>query len=95
MSTRPGNPPPMREPLDIAPAPSHKANMSSPAPLAPAPLAPERAKQLAAEFGLKPDEFERVLAILGRQPSMTELGIFSVMWSEHCSYKSRDRKSVV
>ena len=88
MSTRPGNPPPMREPLDIAPAPSHKANMSSPAPLAPAQLEADRAKQLAAEFGLKPDEFERVLAILGRQPSMTELGIFSVMWSEHCSYKS-------
>ncbi|HWX48567.1 MAG TPA: phosphoribosylformylglycinamidine synthase subunit PurL [Roseomonas sp.] len=62
--------------------------MSAPARLAPAPLAPERAAQLAAEFGLKPDEFERVLAILGRQPSLTELGIFSVMWSEHCSYKS-------
>ena len=47
-----------------------------------------RAAQLASEFGLKPDEFERVLAILGRDPSLTELGIFSVMWSEHCSYKS-------
>jgi len=55
---------------------------------APAPLAPERAAQLSAEFGLKPDEYERVLAILGRVPSLTELGIFSVMWSEHCSYKS-------
>ncbi|MDJ0391123.1 phosphoribosylformylglycinamidine synthase subunit PurL [Roseomonas sp. E05] len=62
--------------------------MSAPARLAPTPLAPERAAQLAAEFGLKPDEFERVLAILGREPSLTELGIFSVMWSEHCSYKS-------
>jgi phosphoribosylformylglycinamidine synthase len=51
-------------------------------------LAPERARQLAAEFGLKPDEYERALAILGREPSLTELGIFSVMWSEHCSYKS-------
>ncbi|EHM02910.1 phosphoribosylformylglycinamidine synthase II [Acetobacteraceae bacterium AT-5844] len=51
-------------------------------------LAPDRAKQLAAEFGLKPDEYERALAILGRTPSLTELGIFSVMWSEHCSYKS-------
>jgi phosphoribosylformylglycinamidine synthase len=48
----------------------------------------ERAAQLAAEFGLRPDEFDRVLAILGREPSLTELGIFSVMWSEHCSYKS-------
>ncbi|MBY0336095.1 MAG: phosphoribosylformylglycinamidine synthase subunit PurL [Acetobacteraceae bacterium] len=52
------------------------------------PLAPERAAQLAAEFGLKPDEYQRALAILGRGPTLTELGIFSVMWSEHCSYKS-------
>ena len=51
-------------------------------------LPADRAAQLAAEFGLKPDEYARVLAILGRSPSMTELGIFSVMWSEHCSYKS-------
>jgi phosphoribosylformylglycinamidine synthase len=52
------------------------------------PLAPERARQLAAEFGLKPDEYARALAILGRDPTLAELGIFSVMWSEHCSYKS-------
>jgi len=51
-------------------------------------LAADRARQLAAEFGLKPDEYDRVLAILGRVPALTELGIFSVMWSEHCSYKS-------
>ncbi|MFC0409703.1 phosphoribosylformylglycinamidine synthase subunit PurL [Roseomonas elaeocarpi] len=51
-------------------------------------LPAERATQLSAEFGLKPEEHERVLAILGRQPSLCELGIFSVMWSEHCSYKS-------
>jgi len=55
---------------------------------APTPLDPARAKQLSAEFGLKADEYDRVLAILGRTPSLTELGIFSVMWSEHCSYKS-------
>jgi phosphoribosylformylglycinamidine synthase subunit PurL len=54
----------------------------------PTQLAADRACQLAAEFGLKPDEYDRVLAILGRVPSLTELGIFSVMWSEHCSYKS-------
>ena len=54
----------------------------------PTPLDPARAKQLSAEFGLKGDEYDRVLAILGRTPSLTELGIFSVMWSEHCSYKS-------
>jgi phosphoribosylformylglycinamidine synthase len=51
-------------------------------------LPAERAAQLAAEFGLKQDEYARVLSILGRSPSLTELGIFSVMWSEHCSYKS-------
>jgi len=55
---------------------------------APALLPPDRARQLAAEYGLKPDEYDRVLAILGRDPSACELGIFSVMWSEHCSYKS-------
>lgn len=55
---------------------------------APTPLDPARAAQLAAEFGLKPDEYDRALSILGRTPSLTELGVFSVMWSEHCSYKS-------
>ena len=43
---------------------------------------------LAREFGLSAEEYARVLAIMGRTPSITELGIFSVMWSEHCSYKS-------
>ena len=43
---------------------------------------------LAKQFGLSSDEYGRVLAIMGRIPSLTELGIFSVMWSEHCSYKS-------
>jgi phosphoribosylformylglycinamidine synthase len=42
----------------------------------------------AADFGLKPDEWQRILTSLGRTPNLTELGIFSVMWSEHCSYKS-------
>ncbi|MBV8092835.1 MAG: phosphoribosylformylglycinamidine synthase subunit PurL [Acetobacteraceae bacterium] len=45
-------------------------------------------QNLAREFGLSADEYARVLAIMGRTPSLTELGIFSVMWSEHCSYKS-------
>jgi phosphoribosylformylglycinamidine synthase len=44
--------------------------------------------EVAAEHGLAPEEFARVEQILGRDPSITELGIFSVMWSEHCSYKS-------
>jgi phosphoribosylformylglycinamidine synthase II len=44
--------------------------------------------QIAAEHGLSPDEYARTQKILGRAPNLTELGIFSVMWSEHCSYKS-------
>jgi phosphoribosylformylglycinamidine synthase subunit PurL len=44
--------------------------------------------QLAAEHGLTPEEYARTQKILGRDPNFTELGIFSVMWSEHCSYKS-------
>ena len=44
--------------------------------------------EIVAEHGLKPDEYERILEILGRAPNLVELGIFSVMWSEHCSYKS-------
>ncbi|HEV3220095.1 MAG TPA: phosphoribosylformylglycinamidine synthase subunit PurL [Candidatus Acidoferrales bacterium] len=44
--------------------------------------------EIAAEHGLSPEEYARVLKILGREPNITELGIFSVMWSEHCSYKS-------
>jgi phosphoribosylformylglycinamidine synthase subunit PurL len=44
--------------------------------------------ELVAEHGLKPDEYERILKLIGRAPSFTELGIFSAMWNEHCSYKS-------
>ncbi len=47
--------------------------------------------QTAAEFGLKPDEYELILQRLGREPNLVELGVFSVMWSEHCSYKSSRR----
>src|SRR5881628_2278576 len=41
-----------------------------------------------AKHGITPDEYERIKSILGREPNFTELGIFSVMWSEHCSYKN-------
>ena len=44
--------------------------------------------ELVAEHGLKPDEYERILKLIGREPTLTELGIFSAMWNEHCSYKS-------
>jgi phosphoribosylformylglycinamidine synthase len=48
------------------------------------PITPE----LVAQHGLKPDEYERIVKLIGRVPSFTELGIFSAMWNEHCSYKS-------
>ena len=60
------------------------AALSDAAPVKGITVTPE----LVAEHGLKADEYERLLEIMGRAPSLTELGIFSVMWSEHCSYKS-------
>ncbi len=44
--------------------------------------------ELIAKHGLTPEEYERIKTILGREPNFTELGVFSVMWSEHCSYKN-------
>src|ERR1043165_2079696 len=49
---------------------------------------PKVTPQLVAEHGLTSEEFDRIKKILGRDPNFTELGIFSVMWSEHCSYKN-------
>jgi phosphoribosylformylglycinamidine synthase subunit PurL len=49
---------------------------------------PKVTPELAAEHGLTFEEYERILKILGRTPTFTELGVFSVMWSEHCSYKN-------
>jgi phosphoribosylformylglycinamidine synthase len=50
--------------------------------------APRITPEIVAEHGLSDDEYSRILAALGREPNLVELGIFSVMWSEHCSYKS-------
>ncbi|WP_375686554.1 phosphoribosylformylglycinamidine synthase subunit PurL [Bartonella sp. AC331YNZD] len=44
--------------------------------------------ELIAQHGLKEDEYQRILTLIGREPTFTELGIFSAMWNEHCSYKS-------
>lgn len=44
--------------------------------------------ETAAEFGLKPEEYDLIVQRLNREPNLVELGVFSVMWSEHCSYKS-------
>lgn len=49
---------------------------------------PEITPEIIAKHGITPDEYERIREILGRDPNFTELGVFSVMWSEHCSYKN-------
>ncbi|HKS31121.1 MAG TPA: phosphoribosylformylglycinamidine synthase subunit PurL [Chthoniobacterales bacterium] len=53
---------------------------------------PEVTPEVVEEHGLTPEEFARIKKILGREPNFTELGIFSVMWSEHCSYKNSRRE---
>src|SRR5207244_10474910 len=50
--------------------------------------APRITPEMVAEHGLSDEEYRRILKALGREPNLVELGIFSVMWSEHCSYKS-------
>ncbi|HEX9642013.1 MAG TPA: phosphoribosylformylglycinamidine synthase II, partial [Candidatus Krumholzibacteria bacterium] len=49
------------------------------------------APDLLEKHGLTSEEYERIVQLVGREPNMTELGLFSVMWSEHCSYKSSRR----
>lgn len=52
------------------------------------PTDPEITSEIIAEHGISPDEYTHIQEILGRDPTYTELGVFSVMWSEHCSYKN-------
>ena len=49
---------------------------------------PRVSPEIVAKHGLTPDEYQKIVKALGREPTYTELGVFSVMWSEHCSYKS-------
>ena len=49
---------------------------------------PEVTPEMVSQHGLSPEEYRRIREILGREPTFTELGVFSVMWSEHCSYKN-------
>ena len=56
----------------------------NPDPVLNATITPE----LVRKHNLLPEEYERIKGILGREPALTELGVFSVMWSEHCSYKN-------
>ncbi|MFI0347540.1 MAG: phosphoribosylformylglycinamidine synthase subunit PurL [Chthoniobacterales bacterium] len=67
-------------------AASNPLNPSTPQPHN--PVSPPITPALVAEHGLTPDEYQKILLILGREPSFEELGVFSVMWSEHCSYKN-------
>jgi phosphoribosylformylglycinamidine synthase len=55
-------------------------------------IEPDITPEVVKKHGILPDEFERIKRILGREPNFTELGIFSVMWSEHCSYKNSRRE---
>src|SRR6201993_4730372 len=57
-------------------------------PLQTPPLPCRATPEVLKTHGITPDEYERIVQALGREPSLTELGIYSVMWSEHCSYKS-------
>jgi phosphoribosylformylglycinamidine (FGAM) synthase-like enzyme len=52
---------------------------------------PRITPELVEDHGLSPSEYDRVLEILGREPTFTELGVFSAMWSEHCGYKNSKR----
>ena len=65
-----------------------KATVTNPASSAQVPSPVAVTPQLLAAHSITPGEYDRILAALGRTPSLTELGIYSVMWSEHCSYKS-------
>jgi len=75
--------PPVPTPIGSSDSTSVAQGSSGPAPT-PATVTPE----VLAQHSITPDEYQRILEALGRIPSLTELGIYSVMWSEHCSYKS-------
>ncbi|HEV8618336.1 MAG TPA: phosphoribosylformylglycinamidine synthase subunit PurL, partial [Candidatus Udaeobacter sp.] len=64
------------------------ASMTSQKP----PIDPVVTPELVKQHGLTPEEFQRIKKILGREPNFTELSIFSVMWSEHCSYKNSKKE---
>ncbi|NAZ36041.1 phosphoribosylformylglycinamidine synthase subunit PurL [Rubellimicrobium sp. CFH 75288] len=72
---------------DPRPSPAVPAPAEAPLP-EPAAAEPAITPELVAAHGIRPDEWERLLAMLGREPTWTELGIVSAMWNEHCSYKS-------
>ena len=68
------------------PATSPNGDTPRPRPNDP-PITPE----LVDDHGISPDEYDQILHIMGREPTFTELGVFSAMWSEHCGYKNSKR----
>ncbi len=79
------NQPPNQSRID---APARAEDRPPPTPRSGDPaISPE----LVDEHGISPEEYEKILGILGREPTFTELGIFSAMWSEHCGYKNSKR----
>ena len=66
---------------------------TAPAPVVPHPRPgdPPITPELVDEHGISPDEYQQILRIMGREPTFTELGVFSAMWSEHCGYKNSKR----
>ena len=72
---------------DIEATLGDRSNVPAPVSDAVQTLDPQLAAQVAVQLGLTPDEYQGVIAVQGRVPSLTELYIYSLMWSEHCSYK--------
>src|ERR1700734_2277792 len=77
--------------LEVAATQGYWASVSAEIEREPEPLSesePKVDEKLAVAHGLKPDEYARLVKLIGRTPTFTELGIVSAMWNEHCSYKS-------
>ena len=78
-------------PSDLGAPERRSPHRATPGEVAPRAGDPEITAEVVADHGLSPDEWERVLGIMGRTPTWTELGVFSAMWSEHCGYKNSKR----
>ena len=76
-----------RRSRDLAPIP-HRSNAQPVGHMTPPQSRIRVTPNIVAEHGLTADEYAKILEIIGREPNLTELGIFSAMWNEHCSYKS-------
>ena len=74
-----------------APAADNPRGAATLAPPLPRPGDPAITPELVEDHGLSPDEYVQIRRIMGREPTFTELGVFSAMWSEHCGYKNSKR----